>query len=272
MNTKRNGTIWSRIMVIVVVVMVALSMSLGVTSASGDDGVTETPAVTAAPTPTVEPTDDPVIEAPEEEGTEEPETNASAPPATTTAEPTEDPADPPIVLPDTPVSECTNGVWTITITYPADAYGDANGAILWYDGQLQEESGNLDPGESYTFEIRAGLNSLELHWYGWASQYPDVWWEFQRPSDCGSPSDPKPSPTPTKPTAKPTPSAPAEPTVKPTAKPTAKSSDDKKSDDRKGSPSTGVVDDDGDVQGVALATILVMSAVAGTAAIKRRKN
>ena len=280
MNTKMSGTIWSRIMMIAVAVMVALSMSLGVTSASGDDGVTETPAVTAAPTPTAEPTDDPVIEAPEEEGTEEPETNAPAPPATVTAEPTEDPTDPPIVLPDTPVSECANGVWTITITYPADAYGDANGAILWYDGQLQEESGNLDPGESYTFEIRAGLNSLELHWYGWASQYPDVWWEFQRPSDCGSPSDPKPSPTPTKPTAKPTPSAPAEPTVKPTAKPTAeptvkptaKSSDDKKSDDRKGSPSTGVVDDDGGVQGVALATILAMSAVAGTAAIKRRKN
>ena len=330
MNTKMSGTIWSRIMMIAVAVMVALSMSLGVTSASGDDGVTETPAVTAAPTPTAEPTDDPVIEAPEEEGTEEPETNAPAPPATVTAEPTEDPTDPPIVLPDTPVSECANGVWTITITYPADAYGDANGAILWYDGQFQEDSGNLDPGESYTFEIRAGLNSLRLDWHGWASQYPDASWELQRPSDCGSPSEPKPDPksgedvvssdpvclpegggtvtitttpwtqdwvledgkwvlgeivygetvettrpateqecpTPTKPTTKPTPSAPAEPTVKPTAK----SSDDKKSDDRKGSPSTGVVDDDGGVQGVALAAILVMSAAAAAGSVIRRKK
>ena len=90
MHKKRNGTIWSRIMMTATAVMVALSMSLGVTSASGDDGVIETPAITATPTPTAEPTDDPVIEAPEEEGTEEPETNASAPPATTTAEPTED--------------------------------------------------------------------------------------------------------------------------------------------------------------------------------------
>ena len=239
---------------------------------------TQAPKPTKAPKPTATATVEPTEE-PTEEPTQTPTSTATAT-VEPTDDPTEDPTDPPIVLPDTPVSECTNGVWTITITYPADAYGDANGAILWYDGQLQEESGNLDPGESYTFEIRAGLNSLELHWYGWASQYPDVWWEFQRPSDCGSPSDPKPSPTPTKPTAKPTPSAPAEPTVKPTAKPTvkptakptAKSSDDKKSDDRKGSPSTGVVDDDGGVQGVALATILVMSAVAGTAAIKRRKN
>ena len=293
MKDKLSRLFACLIAVFMVIAMVGMS-----STAKAEDGA-ETPIATA--TPTAEPTDDSVAEVPEVDATEvdsaakgeKPETKTTKTPkptATATVEPTEeptqtptstatatveptddpteDPTDPPIVLPDTPVSECTNGVWTITITYPADAYGDANGAILWYDGQLQEESGNLDPGESYTFEIRAGLNSLELHWYGWASQYPDVWWEFQRPSDCGSPSDPKPSPTPTKPTAKPTPSAPAEPTVKPTAK----SSDDKKSDDRKGSPSTGVVDDDGGVQGVALATILVMSAVAGTAAIKRRKN
>ena len=380
----------SRLFACLIAVFMVIAM-VGMSTAKAEDGA-ETPIATTTATATAEITDDPVIEVPEVEATEvnsaakvedkgekpdakptktprptstatveptEDPTQTPTPTSTATVEPTEDPTedptDPPVVLPDTPVSECTNGVWTITITYPADAYGDANGAVLWYDGQWQEASGNLDPGESYTFEIRAGLNSLRLDWHGWASQYSDVSWELQRPSDCGSPSEPKPDPksgedvvssdpvclpegggtvtvsttpwtqdwvledgkwvlgevvygetvettrpateqecpTPTKPTAeptakptvKPTPSAPAEPTAKPTAKPTpsapaeptvkptAKSSDDKKSDDRKGSPSTGVVDDDGGVQGVALAAaILVMSAAAAAGSVIRRKK
>ena len=226
MKDKLSRLFACLIAVFMVIAMVGMS-----STAKAEDGA-ETPISTA--TPTADPTDDSVAEDPEVDATEvdsaakgeKPETKTTKTPKPTatatvepTEDPTEDPTDPPVVLPDTPVSECTNGVWTITITYPADAYGDANGAILWYDGQFQEDSGNLDPGESYTFEIRAGLNSLRLDWHGWASQYPDASWELQRPSDCGSPSEP--SPTPTEPTTKPTVKPTTKPTVKPTAKPTA---------------------------------------------------